>query len=368
MASKSPSRHRKTVDWKTSSQLKTLENEQADLLKLFSSHLNELEGYLTQNKTMNAKSAYRGFVETYDNLEANKRQKMLLLKPKYRESFDNDTKRMLEEKSKVLRWVVDKVPFLRVIEILRTEFFSYWKDIFRGYKSVKSACPILSEPTNLEKKLKTENSSDSEKQTLCNQVEQLVEKLDEIYAEPICTMKQDYSCRELVIFSNFGSHYRDLIKENGQSKDCGNQTSLTSSTSAVDKDPNETVIYTGIGATEHAEENIEVFSRHSASLGSRKQPSIVKSRSSRRRLIDEMELEHLRAKKETEQKPQERQLELEQEPEEIQLRRQQQEDELRLLHKREPENERKKAEANEEQRIFSSQKEVREHLVLMQTT
>ena len=77
-----------------------------------------------------------------------------------------------------------------------------------------------------------------------------------------------------------------------------------------------------------------------------------------------MELENLRAKKETEQRLQERQLELEQEREEMELRRrneqheqelclklQQQEDELRLRqHEREHENKRKKAEAYEEQR------------------
>ena len=44
MAIKSPSRHRKTVDSKTSGELKTLEKEQADLLKLFSRHLTDLEG------------------------------------------------------------------------------------------------------------------------------------------------------------------------------------------------------------------------------------------------------------------------------------------------------------------------------------
>ena len=59
-----------------------------------------------------------------------------------------------------------------------TEFFSHWKDIFRAYKSLKAAAPIFCELTNLENKLKTEISSDSEKQTLCNQVERLVEKLD----------------------------------------------------------------------------------------------------------------------------------------------------------------------------------------------
>ena len=112
MASKISSRHWKTVDWKTSGQLKTLEEEEADLLKLFSRRLTEQEGYLTQNKTMTAKSAYRVFFETYEKLEANRKHQKLLLKPKYLEAFDNDTKRKLEEKSKYLRWVVDEVPFL----------------------------------------------------------------------------------------------------------------------------------------------------------------------------------------------------------------------------------------------------------------
>ena len=74
MVGNSPDRHRKTNDWRSSGQFKALEKEQADLLKLFSRHLPELEGYMTQNKTMTAKSAYRGFVETYDNLEANKKE------------------------------------------------------------------------------------------------------------------------------------------------------------------------------------------------------------------------------------------------------------------------------------------------------
>ena len=103
MASKSPNRHWKTADWKASGQLKTLEKEQVGLLKSFSRYLNELEDFLTQNKTMTAEGAYRCFFETYDNLEDNRQQQRLLLKPKYFESFDNDTKRMLEEKRKVLR-------------------------------------------------------------------------------------------------------------------------------------------------------------------------------------------------------------------------------------------------------------------------
>ena len=158
-----------------------------------------------------------------------------------------------------------------------------------------------------------------------------------------------------------------------------------STTSTGDKDTNdETVIDTGKGAIENAEENAEVSSKHSATHGSRKQHSIANSRSSKRRQIEEMELENLKAKKEKEQRLRERQLELEQEREEMELRRQQeelrsqqqqqqqqrreqelqqqqqqeqelrlkmqlQEDELRLRqHERTLENERKKAEAEEE--------------------
>ena len=102
-----------------------------------------------------------------------------------------------------------------------------------------------------------------------------------------------------------------------------------SPTSAGDKDVNDAIIDTGIGAVENAEENVEVFLRVSATQGSRKHSSIAKSQKSRKRQIDEMELENLRAKKETEQ-----QLELEQERKEMELRQrkeqQEQEDELRL--------------------------------------
>ena len=386
MASKSPNRHWKTADWKESGQLKTLEKEQADLLKSFSRHPNDLEGYLIQNKTMTAEGAYRCFFETYDNLEDNRHKQRLLLKPKYFENFDNDTKRMLEEKSKVLRWVVDKVPDLRDIEDCREVVVDYRKDTLRVYKLLEDSVSIENELLKLEKKLKAEKLSDSEKQILCNRTERLLQKLDVIFAESFQIMKTEACPQVFANFSNARSYYRDLIKQYRLSKDCGNQTSLVSSTSAVDKDPNETVIDTGNGAFENAEENVEVSSRNSATQGSRKQPSIATSRSSRRLQIEQMELKNLRAEKETEQRLRKRQLELEQEREEIELRRQQEElrlqqqqqqreeelrlqqqlqqqeqelrlkkqqheDELRLRqHGRHLENKRKKAEEDDEQR------------------
>ena len=88
---------------------------------------------------------------------------------------------------------------------------------------------------------------------------------------------ENYS-QELMEFSKNRSHNQDLIKQYGRSKDCGNQTSLVSSTSAGDKDPNETVIDTENGARENAKENVEVSSMHSATQGSRKELSIANSR------------------------------------------------------------------------------------------
>ena len=61
---------------------------------------------------MTSETAYQYFIETYDNSKENKQQQRLLLKPKCFENFDNDTKRMLQEKKKVVRWVVYEVPFL----------------------------------------------------------------------------------------------------------------------------------------------------------------------------------------------------------------------------------------------------------------
>ena len=111
------------------------------------------------------------------------------------------------------------------------------------------------------------------------------------------------------------SQYRDLITLYRYSKICGSRTSLISSKSACDTDPNVTVIDSANALLKNADENVEVSSRHSATQGSRKQPSIANSRSSRRRQIKEMEIENLRAKKGSEQRLREHQMELEQERE-----------------------------------------------------
>ena len=235
---------------------------------------------------MTAEGAYRCFFETYDNLEDNRQQQRLLLKPKYFESFDNDTKRMLEEKSKVLRWVVHKIPDLQDIEDCRAVVVDYRKNTLRWYNILEDSVPIENELVELKKKLKSENLSDSEKQTVCDQAERLLEKRDEICAEAIRILKTESCPHGFANFSKARSHYQDLIKQYRLSKDCGNQTWLVSTTL-------------------------------------------------KRRQIEEMKLENLKAKKETEQQLRERQLDLEQEREEIELRRQQ--EELRLQQQQEQE-------------------------------
>ena len=65
-----------------------------------------------------------------------------------------------------MRWVVEKVPFLREIKIYRTEIVNCRKDTLRAYKLAEARKRIYNELSMLEE----DNISDSEKQTLCNQL------------------------------------------------------------------------------------------------------------------------------------------------------------------------------------------------------
>ena len=98
------------------------------MLKTFDGHLADAKNQLAQKKTISAERKYQCFFETYDELEENRKQQRLLSKSKYFEILDSDTKRTLEEKSKVLRWVVEKEPCLRDNESLLTEVFDCRKD------------------------------------------------------------------------------------------------------------------------------------------------------------------------------------------------------------------------------------------------
>ena len=170
-------------------------------------------------------------------MEDNRHQQRLLLKPKCFESSDNDTKRMLEEKRKVMQWVVHKVSELRKIEDCRAVVVDYRRDTLREYKLLGDYVPIEDGLLELVKKLKSENLSESKKQILCDQAERLLEKLDEICAETVRILKAENCPHGFANFSNARSHFQDLIKQYRLSKGCGNQTSLVSSTSVGDTDP-----------------------------------------------------------------------------------------------------------------------------------
>ena len=183
MTGKSPDRHWKMTGYKISGQLKRLECEPAELLKIFDGHLADVKSQLAQKKTISAERAYKCFFQTYDELEENRKQQRLLLKQKYFDKFDSDTKRLLEEKSKFLQWVVEEVRFLHDIEGFRTEVIDCRKDTVCAYNLVEAGKLIFNDLPKMEKKLKAENLCDSEKQTLCNQMEELVETIDEMYTE-----------------------------------------------------------------------------------------------------------------------------------------------------------------------------------------
>ena len=83
MTEKGPDRHFKCADYKISGQLKKLESEQADLLKIFDGHLADVKSQLAQKKTVSAERAYQCFFKTYDEHEENKKQQRLLIKSKF---------------------------------------------------------------------------------------------------------------------------------------------------------------------------------------------------------------------------------------------------------------------------------------------
>ena len=374
MAGKRPDRHWKTTDYKMSGQLKKLEKEQTELLKTFDRHDADVKAQLAQNKTVTAERVYRSFFETYDELEENRQQQRQLLQPKYLENFDADTDRKMGERKNVLQWLVEKVPQLKKSEKCRTEVINC-KDAIRLVKSEKKFTTFYREMSKLEEEFKKENLSDSLKQALCNKLEELLTTLDINSAEAIQLVKPDVRVGWFMVISNNRNYYTDLLKKYQQTAESGNQTLLVSTKSAGDTGPNETVVDTGIEVTENVEENVEASSRNSEKHRSRKEPSIANSRSSRRRKSDHLELENMRAKREADQRLRERQSQLEKEREEIELRRrqeelrlhlqqqqqeqelrlqlQQQEDELRLRqHERVLETERKKAQADKEQRVL----------------
>ncbi len=145
MAGESPDRQTWKTDRRVAGQFKQLEKEQKELLKQFSRYQAEQESYLAQKKTMTGIQAYKCFYETFDQLEENRSNQMELLKPKYQDPFASDTKRMLEEKKKILSWLLKEVPDLREIVNCRSQVIDYRADTLRCYAIHKRICAINKE-------------------------------------------------------------------------------------------------------------------------------------------------------------------------------------------------------------------------------
>ena len=91
MTGKNPDRHWKAADYKMSGQFKRIEIEQAELLKTIDGNLADMKSHLAPKKTVSADEANQCFFQTYNELEENRQQQRLLLKPKYFENFSTVT-------------------------------------------------------------------------------------------------------------------------------------------------------------------------------------------------------------------------------------------------------------------------------------
>ena len=325
------------------------------MLKQFSRYQAEQESYLAQKKTMTGIQAYKCFYETFDQLEENRSNQMELLKPKYQEPFASDTKRMLDEKRKILSWLLKEVPDLDDIVYGRSQVSDYRANTLQYYEICKRIYATHEELDKLIKQVKKSENS-SERTKLCSKLEKLMTKYSASCAEFIPLLKPDVAAKELAEFAASENYMRDVIRQHQQMADFGNQTSLVATPNASEKDPNETVINTSKSNPKSHFDNIEV----SSAAGQSQRTSKATSRSARRREAEELELKNLKAKQEAEERLREREIQLQNERDKMELEREQQRQhqELERQHQelemrqreRELESERKKVEADEERR------------------
>ena len=259
MAGKSPDRQTWKCDWRVSGQFKQLEKEQKDLLKQFARYQAEQEGYLAQKKTMTGIQAYKYFYETFDQLEENRSNQMKLLNPKYQQPFASDTKRMLDEKKKILSWLLKEVPDLREIVNCRSQVIDYRADTLRFYEIHKRLFAITEEMKKLVTQLESSEDS-SEKSTLCRELEELMTQHANHDAERVQMSKLGIATKQMIRFADNNNYIREVLRQHQQMADFGNQTSLVATPNASEKDPNETVIDTSKSNPKSHLDNIEVSS------------------------------------------------------------------------------------------------------------
>ena len=319
MAGKSPDRQTWKTDRRVAGQFKQLEKEQKELLKQFSRYQAEQESYLAQKKTMTGIQAYKYFYEIFGQLEENRSNQMEILKPKYQDPFASDTKRMLEEKKKILSWLLKEVPDLDDIVYGRSQVSDYRANTLQYYETLKKINASIEEGGKLIRQLeKSENSS--EKASLCSKLEKLMTKYSASCANFIPLLKPDIAAKAVTEFADSNNSIREVLRQHQQMADFGNQTSLVATPNASEKDPNETVIDTSKSNPKSHLDNIEVSSKKSAAGQSQR----TSKATSRRREAEELELENLKAKQEAEQRLREREIQLQNERDKMELEREQQ--------------------------------------------
>ena len=114
---------------------------------------------------MTGVQAYKRFYETFDRLEENWSDQMKLLKSKYQDHFASDTKRMLDEKKKILSWLLKEVPDLRETVYGRNRVIDYRANTLQYYEILKRINASTEELDKLIKHLKSSEGS-SEKASL----------------------------------------------------------------------------------------------------------------------------------------------------------------------------------------------------------
>ena len=142
------------------------------------------------------------------------------------------------------------------VEEYRSCIFNYGKETLRFSTLEKNCTSFYSEATKLEEELESENLGDSRKQAFCSKLEQLLKELDSTDSEIIRIVKSDTATDWLTALSKTNDYHRVILKQYQRTEESTNQTSLVSSTSAGEKDTNETVIDTGNGEKAHVEENV----------------------------------------------------------------------------------------------------------------
>ena len=111
---------------------------------------------------------------------------------------------------------------------------------------------------------------------MCNQLENLLGKLDKIYAKCLIKIKPEGFTEGFVDLSDSRSYHRDLIKQYRHSKNFCKQTSRVAFTSSGKNDSNRKVIDNDKDASNAKGETVEVSSQKPATNKQKQELSVAK--------------------------------------------------------------------------------------------